>query len=363
MSAYENDIPLNLAESSIKQLQLKELLDLAEKRGMSDVRDRMEQLVLTYDETPGTLELRTALADFYGVSPDEILVTNGAIEANYLLFRTLVKPEDTVVAVFPAYQQLYEVPAALGANVRHWELRFEDGFRPNLDELHDLIDETTSLLVLNTPHNPTGAALTRSELEQILEWAAEVEALVLCDETYQDLALYDGQEWAPPARVLSPRGISVGTMSKNLGLAGLRIGWIAATPTIIDECWAYRDYTSISCSRLSDFLATVAWRLRPQLIERAVNIARRNLGVLREFMDENKEYFDFVPPQAGLLTFPRLRKHDESRRFCQALIEEKGVLLVPGWAFEREPFFRLGFGEDPGLFDAGLQRIEEFVQG
>jgi aspartate/methionine/tyrosine aminotransferase len=335
---------------------------MAEHYGMTDIRRQMEELVLTYDETPGTRELRTSLARLYDVEADEILVTNGAIEANYLLFQTLVSPGDVVVVMFPAYQQLYEVAGALGAEVRRWELRFEEKFRPNLEALRDLIDERTQLIVINTPHNPTGAALTGEELRQILKWADEVGAYVLSDETYQGIQLYEGQTWAPPARTLSSLGISVGTLSKSLGLAGLRIGWIAATPELIEECWAYRDYSSISCSRLSDFLAVCALSLRSRLIERAVGIARHNLGVLRDFMADHTEHFDFVPPQAGLLTFPRLKQSSDSRQFCRELSTKKGVLLVPGWAFEVESFLRIGFGEDPELFQTGLQLLSEYVR-
>ncbi len=361
MSAYEQGVAYNLAESSVRQLRLGQLLDLAEENGDEGVRRRLEDLVLTYDETPGTAELRGKLAAIYGVGPDEVLVTCGAIEANYLLFRSLVKPGDVVVSVFPAYQQLYSMAEMCGAEVRLWKLDPGQGFRPDLEALRRLIDGRVRLIVLNTPHNPTGAVLDEAALRTILGWAGEVGARVLSDETYFGVTLQEGDPVPPPARSLDPRAVSVSTTSKNIGLAGLRIGWIVGTADLVEKCWSYRDYTSISCSRLSDALACVALDLRDRLLDRCRKIARRNLEVISDFMARHQEHFEFIPPRGGLLTFPRLRREGDSRAFCRRLIEDQGVLLVPGWAFEMEGHVRIGIGEGPEVFDPGLERLGRFL--
>jgi len=364
MSTYEQGVAYNLAESSTKQLRLGELLDLAESAGDQGVRRRLEDLVLTYDETPGSAELRRRLAGLYGVEPDEILVTSGAIEANYLVFRSLLEPGDVVVSMFPAYQQLYSVPEMMGCRVRRWSLDPAHGFRPDLAALRRLLDERVKLIVLNSPHNPTGAYLDETDLKTILGWAEDLGAYVLCDETYYGVTLEDGQAVAPYARTLSPRAISVSTTSKNLGLAGLRIGWVAATREIAEKCWWYRDYVSISCSRLSDALACLALDCRERLLERSRALARRNLAALSRFMAEHADRFDWFPPRAGLLAFPRIRGGSpvDSREFCRRLLEAEGVFLVPGWAFEMEGHFRIGIGEGPEVFDTGLERFERFLR-
>ncbi len=362
MSAYEQGVAYNLAESSVKQLRYRELLDLAEKSGDRDVRERIEDLVLTYDETPGTAELRGRLAKLYSVGPGDVLVTSGAIEANYLIFRTLLKPTDVVVSMFPSYQQLYSVAQMLGCEVRTWKLDRSHGYEPDLQELRPLIDERVKLIVLNTPHNPTGASLSEADLRTIVGWAEKVGAYVLVDETYHGVTLREGDRPTPFARGLSNRAISVSTTSKNLGLAGLRIGWIVSTPEIIEACWSYRDYVSISCSRLSDVLACVALDIREQLLDRCRALARRNLAVLEDFMACHSEVVEWIPPRAGLLAFPRLRRETDSRAFCRGLLDKQSVLLVPGWAFETEGHFRIGFGEGQDVFDPGLERLGSYLR-
>lgn len=362
MSTYENDIRLNLAESSIKQLKLGELLDMAAAAGIQDARAAMERIVLTYDETRGTRELRELIAALYpGATGENVLITNGAIEANYLLFHTLVQPGDTVITMFPAYQQLYSVAEAIGANVKRWEVRWEKGYVPDLADLDALLDDRTRLIVLNTPHNPTGAVLTPEQVQAVVARAERLGAYVMCDETYQHISL-DGSALAPGIRPLSPRAISVGTMSKNLGLAGLRIGWVVAGADVVQRCWAYRDYCSICSGRLSDWLAVLAARIYPQLIQRTVEIGRRNFAIADRFMREHTQYFEYIQPRAGLLMFPRLRLPVDSETFCKRLIHEEGVLLVPGSAFEKEGFFRLGFGDDTGHLTEGLEKLHGWLE-
>lgn len=362
MSTYENDIRLNLAESSIKQLTLDELLCLAEEDGDTTVRERMNRVVLTYDETRGTRELREAIAAHHrGATAENVLVTNGAIEANYLLFNTLVRPGDTVIVMFPAYQQLYSVAEAIGATIKRWAIKPENGYQPDLADLDALIDERTRLIVINTPHNPTGAVLAEEQVRAISERAERVGALVLSDESYQGLSL-DERQLCPPAYSISDRMISVGTVSKNLGLAGLRIGWIVADEDLVRRCWAYRDYTSISSGRLSDWLATIAVRHRGKLLERACEIARRNFALADAFMRAHTQYFDYIPPRAGLLMFPRLKVDADSVTFCRDLIREQGVLLVPGQAFEREGHFRMGYGDDTALLEEGLEKFDRYLR-
>lgn len=362
LSTYENDIPVNLGESGVNPLTLGELLTLAEERGDTGVRERLSQVTLTYDETRGTRELREAIAAHYrGSTAENVLVTNGAIEANYLVFNALVRPGDTVITMFPAYQQLYSVAEALGATLKRWELREEKGYVPDLADLDAVLDERTRLIVINSPHNPTGAVLSEDDLRGVLARAEAVGARVLSDESYQGIAL-DEKPLAPPAWELDPRAISVSTLSKNAGLPGLRIGWIVADEDTIQSCWWYRDYTSISPGRLSDFLAVVALRHREALLERACRLARRNFALVQDFMERHSADFAFPAPRAGVLAFPRLRHEPDSAEFCRGLIREQGVLLVPGSAFEKEGCFRMGYGAETAYLEEGLRRLHLYLK-
>jgi len=236
MTAWETQTPFDIAESGIFPMSARELLDLEPPEERERTLERFLDIRLGYSEAPGTLELRTLIAATYrDTGPEEILVTTGAIEANFLLFNVLLEPGDHVVAVYPAYQQLYSVPRAIGSDVSLWKLRAEDGFRYDVDELERLVTPRTKLIVINTPHNPTGAMLSAEDLRRIDRLASSFGARVLSDEAYRWLEIPGGEPLAPPMRNLGGAGVSVGTLSKPFGLPGLRIGWIATRDAALRE--------------------------------------------------------------------------------------------------------------------------------
>ena len=273
MTTYETQVEYDLAESGIHPLTTAELLAFdpePDKRA-----HELLNIPLNYSEARGTHELRARIAATYdGLTPDDILITTGAIEANYLLFNALLAPGDEVVSVFPAYQQLYTVPEAIGCTVQTVTLREEDGYRYDVDELRRLVTDRTRMIVINTPHNPTGAALSAAECRAVYEIADSVGAYMLADEAYRWITV-DGVPLPPPMRDLGPRAISVGTLSKPFGIPGLRLGWMAATAEIAARCWSYRDYTSLSPSGLSDYLASLAFAHREAILARTHDISAR----------------------------------------------------------------------------------------
>jgi aspartate/methionine/tyrosine aminotransferase len=188
---------------------------------------------LGYGEARGTIGLRTALANTYArATPDDILVTTGAIEANFLLFNTLLEAGDHVVAVAPAYQQLQSVPRALGAEVDLWSVVQEDGFAYDLSVLESLVRDNTKLIVINSPHNPTGAMMDADQLAEVVRIAERVGAWVLSDEAYRWLEHPGGETLPAPLHDSYDRAISVGTLSKPFGIPGIRIGWFAGNAEI-----------------------------------------------------------------------------------------------------------------------------------
>jgi aspartate/methionine/tyrosine aminotransferase len=262
-----------------------------------------------------------------------------------------------VVAVHPAYQQLYSVPRAIGCEVSLWSIRAEDGaFRYDLEELKRLVTPKTQLIVVNTPHNPTGAMLSAADLEQVYALAESVGAWVLCDEAYRWLELPDGEPLPPPIRDLGSRGISVGTFSKPFGLPGLRIGWIAAPAEITAACWAMRDYITLSPGKLNDALAVLAFRNRERIIARTRAIVAENLRTATRWFAEQSEIVSWSPPRAGLLALLRYRLDIPSRELADRLAGEYSVMLAPGDAFGFEYHLRIGIGQDPVVFAAGLAR-------
>src|SRR5687768_13759975 len=238
MTRHETHVRYDIAESGILPLSVDDLLDFEPPDARSATRDRLLALPLGYSEARGTEALRSQLAATYTRGDaDHILVTTGAIEANFLLFNELLDAGDHVIAPYPAYQQLYTVPRAIGCDVSLWRVGPETNYRYDVDALERLITPKTRLIIVNTPHNPTGAMLSPADAKRVYALAESVGAWVIGDEAYRWLSVPDGDPFAPPVVDVGPRGISVGTLSKPYGLPGLRIGWIAGPADIVDRCW------------------------------------------------------------------------------------------------------------------------------
>jgi aspartate/methionine/tyrosine aminotransferase len=363
MSTWEVKVGYDIAESGIYPLTVNDLLALLPPGERDQVLARLLDLRLGYTEARGTQRLRETIAGTYAnVTADDVLVTTGAIEANFLLFNALLDPGDRVVAVYPAYQQLYAVAKAIGCEVALWKLREEDGFRFDFDALDRLATPGTKLIVLNTPHNPTGAILSADDLRRIYRIAESVGAYVLADEAYRWLDFPGGEILAPPMRDLGPAAISVGTMSKPFGLPGLRIGWIAATEEIAGRCWGARDYISLSPAGLSDALADLALRLRDAIVARNHEIVTANLATADRWFAEHADLVSWTRPRAGLLALMRYNLDIPSLDLSNKLAAEYSVMLAPGSAFGFEGHLRIGIGQTPRVFAEGLNRTAACLQ-
>lgn len=360
MNTYENDAVYNLAETDAKPFTLEELLSMGDK---TSVLEELLKVKISYNPTTGSEKLRKVISDFYdNTSPENVLVTTGAIEADFLVTNSIVEPGDTVIVQFPAYQALYSTAEARGANVKYWKMNIDDNYEPDIEKLKDLIDEKTKLVVLNIPHNPTGAVISEQQLKTILSWAEEKGFWVLCDEVYHDFAIYKGI--IPPyGRSLSQKAISVGSMSKSYGLSGLRLGWIVGPVELVNKCWSWKDYTSISNSPINDFLAAFALTNVDNVMKRNLEIAGKNLEILMDWFEGHYRWFDYVKPKAGVLTFPRLKNIPLSTEdMCKKLFHEEKLLIVPGECFEMPGYLRIGYGNDTEMFKKGLSIFSDFLK-
>ena len=256
MNEYEHEAIFNLAETCVNPLTVEELIRL-DGTEPADFFEQVAKQKLTYGHITGSPEFRQLVAGLYSsITEDQVLLMNGAIGANFLVFYSLVQPGDHVIAIHPAYQQLYDVPKSFGASVDLLHLRKENNFLPDLDELRSMVKDNTKLIVINNPNNPTGALMDDEMLKEIVAIAKETDAYTLCDEVYRNL-LQEDQKISSIVD-LYEKGISTSSMSKGLSLAGLRLGWIAASPEVIRECLKRRDYNTISCGLIDDMLAVHA---------------------------------------------------------------------------------------------------------
>jgi aspartate/methionine/tyrosine aminotransferase len=360
MTTWETVVDYDLAESGIQPMSVNELAALT---GAEDQISQLLDQPLLYSEACGTIELRSLIADLYeNTTPENVLVTTGAIEANFLLFNTQLVQGDELVVVDPCYQQLISVPKALGCEVKRWSLRPENDFRYDLDELQQLVSPRTRMIVINSPHNPSGSILTQEEMDQVYGIAKSVGAWVLSDEAYRWLTLPDQPACAAPARNNGSSGLSVGTLSKPFGLPGLRLGWLVAPEEVVGQCWSFRDYVSLSPGYLNDRLAQIVLSHKDKLLARTYSIAGGNLAQVEQWIQEREGLIDWVRPRGGLLGLLHYRMDIPSAELADELAREASVMLAPGSAFGHEHHLRIGFGANPERFKEGLDVAARYIE-
>ena len=352
---YEFNTEYLLCSSDCESMSLGDLLALE-----AGAPEKFQQVWMGYTESQGSPALRAEISQLYEtIRPDDVLVHTGAEEAIFLFMFAAFKEHDHVIVHSPGYQSLAEVARAAGCEVSPWWAHEEDEWALDLDELRRLLRANTKAILLNTPHNPTGYLMPRQEYEAVHRFARENNLLLFSDEVYRE------SEYDPAMRLLAAcdlgdHAISLGVTSKTYGLAGLRIGWIATKNRKIYEKMALlKDYTTICNSAPSEFLAEVAMRNRTKLVERNLGIIKANLGLMDDFFARYPHLFSWVRPRAGSMAFPRLL-NGEIEEFCDSLVREAGVLLLPGSMYDdRRNHFRLGLGRKN--LPQALQRLEKYL--
>jgi len=329
--------------------------------------ERLLDLRLGYTETRGSPALRTALANLYaGMGPDGIFVHAGAEEAILNLYLATLSAGDRVVVNVPCYQSLSEIPRALGCEIRPWQLRQAGGrdgrqrWYLDLDELAELSGGTARLIVVNMPHNPTGALMTRDEFEALVSYARSTGALLLVDEVYRRLER-DPARRLPSACEAYENGIALDVFSKHSGLAGLRVGWLASRRAdILDAVAEVKDYNSICSSGPSEVIAELAARNLDRIVGRNRGIVHRNLALLDAFFAARPDFARWCPPEGGSIAFPRLTDGSDAGLLAERMVAECGVLILPGELYGADPaHFRIGYGR--ANMPEALARLESWL--
>ncbi|KAJ6092170.1 hypothetical protein N7467_004139 [Penicillium canescens] len=374
MDLYENDAKHNLAETCCASISLNDLLSFSQKKDLVDYSQKQ-----VYGAIRGSEALRANIANLYSqsVSAEGVLVTNGAIQANFLALYTNIGPGDHVICQYPTYQQLYSVPESLGAEVSLWRSNEEKGWGLDLEDLKALIRRNTKLIILNNPQNPTGAILRREELQAIVDIAREHDILIHSDEVYRPLFHSLSQSEGTPPSILEfgyEKVISTGSMSKAFSLAGIRLGWIASpNPEIIEACASARDYTLISVGQIDDGVAAHALSSPcvENLLQRNLQLARQNLDALESFVNEFSWAVKWTRPQAGTTAFIKFVDREgraiDDVVLCQRLQETTGVMLVPGsqcfgGGVDFHGFVRVGYVPEHEVMVDGLQALRKFMR-
>ncbi len=356
LAQHEFTAPHLLCGSDCETLAIHDILDLE-----PGARERFLNMRLGYTESPGSPELRAAIAGLYDhIRPEDVLVHAGAEEAIFIFMNVLLAPGDHVIVHYPCYQSLCEIATSIGCEVTFWHTREADRWELDMDFLKRHIRGNTKAVIVNLPHNPTGYLMSSEKQRELVALSRRHGFLIFSDEVYR-LLEYDVKDRLPAACDLDEGGVSLGVMSKSFGLAGLRIGWAATrNRDLLARMQAFKDYTSICSSGPSEFLATVALRHAASLVDTNLAVIRENRVKLSALMDRRRDFMGWTPPKAGPIAFPYLKLEADPDRFCEELRTAEGVLLLPGSVYEETSrHFRIGFGRKN--FREGLSRLESFL--
>ena len=356
LDSHEHDIEFNLAASEGPRWTLNEILSLVGE----EERERFLNHKLGYSRPAGAEALRAAIAEMQGVQAEAVQVVTGASEALVVLMWLAAEPGANVILPRPGYPPFSALPQSLGLETRYYTLRKENDFRIDVEEIKKLADGNTKFILVNSPHNPTGATMSDEELDVLHEFTSSRGIQLVSDEVYHPI--YHGSATRSAARLA--RATVIHDFSKAFPLSGIRIGWMIEHDTKLRErYWNARTYFSISNNTAGEMLAEIAMRHRDAILGKTQETATQNLRLLEAFMAEQSETLGWIRPGGGMTAFPWLRSGESSRGFCQAAAEE-GILLAPGDCFDEacSSHFRLGFAAVVEKFPEALDRLGEFVK-
>lgn len=355
---YEFDVPHLLSPSDSEPYTLPELLAYA----TPGQRAAWDTLWLGYTESAGSAPLRAGVAALYTdpITADHVL---GVVpeEGIFIAMNTLLAAGDHVVVTAPGYQSLYSIAAALGCTVDTWTPNPEGWFF-DVDELAGLLTPQTRMIVVNFPHNPTGALPSAAEFAAVLDLAAERGAVVFSDEMYRWFE-YDPDDRLPSAAEVYPNAVTLSGLSKSFGLPGLRVGWLATqNREFLARFQAFKDYTTICGSAPSELLAVIALANAEALAARNLSITTANLATLRAFFDERAHLLAWQPPRAGTITLAQVVPDVDIDAFAEAAVTQAGVMILPASVYGYGGrYFRLGYGRR--TLPAALAAFGAFLDG
>ena len=339
----------NLSESSTSDRRLSDL----------GLRLDLDELLLCYGDHLGDPFLREQLADQNGVGPDDVLVTPGAASALFCTATALLEPGDHLVVMRSNYATNLETPRAIGADLDIVDLRFEDGWALDVDDVRRRVRPgETKLISVTAPHNPTGTMLSEADLHELVAISEASGAVLLVDETYADLT---HGERLPVAATLSDRAISIASMSKAYGLPGLRVGWALNTdPALQETLLAAKEQVVICGPTLEEHIAGQVLADRDRILPPILDEVRARVATVSDWV-AGQGLFEWVRPTGGVVGLVRFKDGAtvDASEFHRVLLEEHGTYVGRGHWFELEDrYFRLGFGwPTAGELTAGLEAL------
>lgn len=351
-STWENVVSYDMSESGVRPLTLGELQE------MGFDLDAFLNEPLGYSQSNGTIELRERIAAIYpGATREQIEVTNGTSEANYLIALSTVQPGDVVAMQVPNYMQIRGVSRSLGADVKTFRLRTDNRWEPDWDEFERAVTAKTRLLYLSNPNNPTGSVLSDSAMRRVVARCEQTGTWLLSDEVYLG-AEVDGRRtssfWGMSERVIVTNGLS-----KAYGIPGVRIGWIVGPAPFIESCWSQHDYITIGPNKMSDRIARVAveTKNRERCYARTRDILQHNLPITRAWVDEFGGRLKWMEPKAGAIGLMKYEADVPSTAIAERVRLNQSTLIVPGSHVGLDGHLRIWLGGKEAFLREGLRRI------
>tara|TARA_B100000427_G_scaffold54689_2_gene42385 strand:- start:206 stop:1333 length:1128 start_codon:yes stop_codon:yes gene_type:complete len=352
-SIYENSVEVNLTESGIEPLSLKELMNPKEL-------EKLLNLPLGYGYTQGTPLLRQRISNLYdGFDESNVLVTSGSSEAIFISAILTVSKGDRVVMMTPNYLSFNGVAEALGADVDYVPLIKKEKWEWDLDCLDEKVINKTKVISICNPNNPTGSVLNLEQMLRVIEIASRVGAYLLIDEVYIGAELESKR--TKSFLGMYEKTIITSGLSKSYAHPGLRIGWIISDKSFVEEAWAIKDYTTIASSSLSQHIASKV--LEPETISklrlRTKELLNKNLETFSKWILPYSNHLSFLKPEAGGFAFVKYDMDINSTDLVHDLRKNEGVFIVPGDNFGMDGYFRVGLGHESIGFNKGLNLLSK----
>ena len=325
---------------------------------LNDLPITMDDVALNGWNGEGFGPLKEAIAAKYGVTADQVVTEQGTSMSNFLAMATALERGDEALVEQPAYEPLLSALDYLGAEIKRFPRSFENGYRIDVDELKRAITPRTRLIVITSPHNPSGVAVDQATLEQVGELALDAGARVLVDEVYRDILFEDAR---PVAASLGPQFITTSSLTKSYGLSGLRCGWILCEPELAERMRRLNDLFGVVGSMPSDAMSAAAFRKLDKLEARTRALIEPNMALVHAFLSEHEDILECVIPARSMIVFPRLKNHDDSEPLHD-LLRRYETSIVPGKYFETPRHFRLGFAVKTEDVSTGLRNLSKALR-
>ena len=360
-SKWEFNAKYHMCASDMESMTLQDLLNLGTEQDKED----WNQLNFKYIETCGSPKLRSAVANSYSkLSSENILAFAGAEEGLYVAMHCILKKDDHAIIITPNYQSSETIPAPI-CDVSGIGLEAGNNWNLDVQKIKDAIRPNTRLISINFPHNPTGKIISKQTLNDLIDIVRQRGIYLFSDEVYR-LMERSNNIRLPQVADLYEKGLSLNVMSKSYGLPGLRIGWIASQDlNLLHQMEKMKHYLSICNSSPSEFLAVIALQASADILSRNHKIIDDNLKLLNPFFAQNRDLFEWNEPDGGCIGYPKYLGSEGVMAFCERLIKEHGIMLLPGSIYDSangpspSNHFRIGYGRK--AVKEGLRKFQEVL--